>query len=61
MFRGAAFLFEDLQHLHELREDEHLLAVGHERVEQFKQRVGLAAGGVAAHERRDGSKSGAGG
>ena len=40
-----------LQHLHELRENENFLAVGHERIEQFEQRVGLAAGGVAADER----------
>ncbi len=47
-----AVLFEQFQHPDELRENQNLLAVGHQRVEQFKQRVGLAAGGVAADERR---------
>ncbi len=47
-----AFLFKQLQHLHELAENQNLLAVGNQRVEQFKERLGLAAGGVAADQRR---------
>ena len=45
-----AFLLQQLEHLHELAEHEHLLAFGDERIEQFEQRLGLAGGGIVADE-----------
>ena len=49
---GVAFFFENVQHLHELREHEHLLPFRHQRIEQFKQSIRLAGSCVAADERR---------
>ena len=56
----VAFLFQQLQHLHKLAEDENLLALGQQRVEQFKQRFGLAGSRIVADEFAGGSKPGAG-
>ena len=56
----AAFLLEQLEHLHELAEDENLLAFGQQRVEQFEQRFGLAGERNRCRRVADGSRSGAG-
>ena len=52
IWRVLAFLFEQLEHLHKLAEDEHLLALGQQRFEQFEQRLGLAGSGVVADQLR---------
>src|SRR6058998_3362285 len=44
------FGFKELEHLHELAEEEDLLALRDERVEQFEQGLGFAGEGVAADE-----------
>ena len=52
MLPRLTFLFQQVQHLHELAEDQNFLAFGNQRVEQFKQRLGLAGRGVVADELR---------
>ena len=49
--RGA-FLLQDFQHLDKLAEEQNLLALRHQRLEQFKKRVRLAGGGIVADQLR---------
>ena len=46
----AALGFEQLQHLHELRKDQNFLAIGNQRVEQFKKCLRFSGRRVAADE-----------
>src|SRR5438552_2961297 len=47
-----AFLLQQLQHLHELAEQQDLLPFSYQRIEQLKQSLGLAGNRIAPHEFR---------